>query len=167
MTKLDQAIEFATVAHQGQERKYTQAPYIMHPIAVMQIVKSVPHTEEMLMAAVLHDTVEDTDVTMQDICDKFGTVVGMYVEYLTDISTLEDGNRRIRKRMDALHYAQGPAESQTIKVADFIHNTIDIKTYDPGFWEIYKVEKWESLQYLHKADKGLWLRAEKQIKELW
>lgn len=167
MTKLDHAIEFATAAHQGQVRKYTHAPYIMHPMAVMQIVKSVPHTEEMLMAAVLHDTVEDTDVTMQDINDKFGTVVGMYVEYLTDISTLKDGNRKLRKRKDALHYAQGPAESQTIKVADFIHNTQDIKRFDPNFWEVYKVEKWESLQYLRKADNGLWLRAEKQLKELW
>lgn len=167
MTKLDQAIEFATEAHRGQVRKYTNAPYIMHPMAVMHIVKTVQHTDEMLIAAVLHDTVEDTAVTMQDINDKFGTVVGMYVEYLTDISTPEDGNRKLRKRKDALHYARGPAEAQTIKVADFIHNTQDIKMFDPKFWEVYKVEKWEALQYLQKADRGLWLRAEKQIKELW
>ena len=60
MRPLDRAIHLATVAHTGQKRKYTGAPYIGHPLEVMGIVQTVPHTTEMLMAAVLHDVVEDT-----------------------------------------------------------------------------------------------------------
>ena len=163
----DRAIRFATKAHRNQVRKYTGEPYIQHPLAVAEIVRTVPHTEEMLVAAVLHDVVEDTDVTIQDICNEFGTVVGMYVEYLTDISTPEHGNRAQRKLLDARHYARGPAQAQTIKVADFIHNTADIHTHDPRFWEVYKHEKWIALNLLTDADPQLWERAAKQIKELW
>jgi (p)ppGpp synthase/HD superfamily hydrolase len=161
------ALTFATAAHQNQVRKYTGEPYINHPLAVMEIVRTVPHTDEMLVAAVLHDVVEDCDVSIQDICDEFGTVVGMYVEYLTDVSTPEHGNRAQRKMMDARHYARGPAQSQTIKVADFIHNTSDIAQHDPRFWEVYKHEKWFALNLLTDADPQLWEQARKQIKELW
>jgi (p)ppGpp synthase/HD superfamily hydrolase len=161
------AILFATKAHRNQLRKYTGEPYIVHPLAVMEIVATVDHTDEMLAAAVLHDVVEDCDVTIQDVCDEFGTVVGMYVEYLTDVSKPEHGNRATRKEMDAWHYSRGPAESQTIKVADLIHNTADIHKHDPRFWEVYKHEKWLVLNRLTKADPILWERARVQIKELW
>ena len=92
--KLQEAIEFATEAHGDQKRKYTGEPYITHPIAVMEIVREVPHTEEMLMAAVLHDTVEDTPVTIEDIKTKFGTKVAELVDGLTDVSRPEHGNRK-------------------------------------------------------------------------
>lgn len=164
----EHAVDFATKAHQGQVRKYTGEPYITHPLAVAEIVRTVPdHTEAMLVAAVLHDTVEDTQVTIQDICNEFGTVVGMYVEYLTDVSNPEDGNRASRKQRDAFHVAQGPAESQTIKVADLVHNTSCISVNDPGFWKVYKHEKWFMLNLLTDADSDLWLRARNQLKELW
>lgn len=164
----ERAVKFATRAHRGQVRKYTDQPYIMHPLAVAEIVRTVPdHTEAMLVAAVLHDVVEDTDVTVQDICDEFGTVVGMYVEYLTDISVPEDGNRAQRKEKDAWHNSRGPAEVHTIKVADLMHNTADIYAHDPRFWEVYKHEKWFLLNLLTKADSDLWLQARNQLKELW
>lgn len=164
----ERAVKFATRAHRGQVRKYTDQAYILHPLSVAEIVRTVPnHTEEMLVAAVLHDVVEDTPVTIQDICNEFGTVVGMYVEYLTDISVPEDGNRACRKQRDAYHVAAGPAEVQTIKVADLIHNTADIHAHDSRFWEVYKHEKWFQLNLLTKADSDLWLRARIQLKELW
>lgn len=167
-SQLDTAIRFATRAHRNQVRKYTGDPYITHPLAVMEIVRTVEsHTEDMLIAAVLHDVVEDCDVTIQDICDQFGTVVGMYVEYLTDVSTPAMGNRRARKEWDAWHYSRGPAESQTIKIADLIHNTADIHKHDPRFWEVYKHEKWFSLNLLTDADPTLWNSARIQLKELW
>ena len=164
----DKAVKFATHAHRNQVRKYTNESYIMHPLAVAEIVAAVPtHTEEMLVAAVLHDVVEDTDHTIQDICDEFGTVVGMYVEYLTDISVPEDGNRAQRKERDAYHVASGPAEVHTIKIADLMHNTADIHLNNPKFWEVYKHEKWLLLNLLTEADSDLWLRARIQLKELW
>ncbi len=167
MSNLGKAIKLATHGHREQKRKYTGEPYIMHPLAVMEIVATVSHTVEMLIAAVLHDVVEDTDVTIDDICNEFGTVVGMYVEYLTDISKTEDGNRAQRKEKDAWHYARGPAEAQTIKVADLIHNTADIHKHDPRFWEVYKQEKWFALNLLTEADPQLWSQARKQLKEMW
>ena len=165
---LERAIEFATQAHSGQYRKYTGEPYINHPLAVMEIVRGVPgHTEEMLVAAVLHDVVEDTDVSLMEITEKFGNVVSDLVLHLTDISTPEDGNRLKRKRKDAQWYAQGSAEAQTIKVADFIDNTRDIAQHAPRFWEVYKMEKLYALDLLQEADVDLWHQAHIIIKENW
>ena len=162
------ALDFATKAHGDQLRKYTGVPYIQHPIAVAELIKGLPgHTPEMLAAALLHDVVEDTPVTIEDVCNNFGTVVGMYVEYLTDVSKPEDGNRARRKQLDAFHYARGPAEAQTIKVADLIDNNADIYKHDAGFWQVYKQEKWFSLNLLIDADQLLWMRAKTQLKELW
>jgi len=165
---LERAIQFATQAHKGQFRKYTGEPYITHPLAVMEIVRGVPgHTEEMLVAAVLHDVVEDTDVSLMEIQEEFGDAVSDLVLHLTDISTPEDGNRLKRKRKDAEWYAQGSAQAQTIKVADFIDNTRDISQNDPRFWEIYKMEKLYALDLLQEADTDLWHQAHIIIKENW
>ena len=165
---LERAIEFATQAHSGQYRKYTGEPYINHPLAVREIVRGVPgHTEEMLVAAVLHDVVEDTDVSLMEIQEEFGNVVSDLVLHLTDISKPEDGNRLKRKRKDAEWYAQGSAEAQTIKVADFIDNTKDIAQNDPRFWEVYKMEKLYALDLLQEADVDLWHQAHIIIKENW
>ena len=165
---LDKAIQFATEAHEGQYRKYTHEPYITHPLAVMEIVRGVPgHTEEMLVAAVLHDVAEDTDVSLMQIQEEFGDVVSDLVLHLTDISKPEDGNRLKRKRKDAEWYAQGSAEAQTIKVADFIDNTRDIAQHAPKFWETYKMEKLYALDLLQLADTDLWHQAHIQIKENW
>ena len=162
---LDKAVEFATKAHGSQVRKYHGTPYISHPLAVAEIVKSVPHTEEMLMAAVLHDVVEDTPVTIEEIVEEFGAKVGELVHFLTDISKPEDGNRAHRKQLDAEHNARGPAEAQTVKVADLIHNSSDIAAHDPRFWKTYKMEKLNTLNLLDKADETLKARALAQIME--
>jgi len=160
---LDKAVQFATKAHGSQVRKYHGTPYISHPLAVAEIVKSVPHTEEMLMAAVLHDVVEDTPVTIDEIKQEFGDTVAEIVYFLTDISKPEDGNRAHRKQLDAEHNANGPAEAQTVKVADLIHNSSDIAAHDPRFWRTYKMEKLNTLNMLDKADETLKARAFAQI----
>lgn len=159
----DKAVKFATKAHGTQVRKYHGTPYISHPLAVAEIVKSVPHTEEMLVAAVLHDVVEDTIVTIDEIATEFGPVVAELVHFLTDISVLEDGNRAHRKQLDAEHNSKGPAGAQTIKVADLIHNSTDISSHDPRFWQTYKGEKLQTLNLLDKADASLKARALDQI----
>ena len=117
----------------------------------------------MLAAAVLHDVVEDTAVTLEEIQQEFGETVAQLVNYLTDVSKPEDGNRAIRKQMDAEHNAKGPAEAQTIKVADMIHNSSDIAVQDPKFWQLYKLEKLNTLNLLDKADETLKARAFAQI----
>jgi (p)ppGpp synthase/HD superfamily hydrolase len=77
------ALEFAIAAHASidQRRKYTGEPYIVHPIAVAALVRSVPHTPEIIAAAYLHDVVEDTPVTIEEIRAEFGDEVAALVDW--------------------------------------------------------------------------------------
>jgi (p)ppGpp synthase/HD superfamily hydrolase len=163
MNIVDKALVFATAAHAavGQTRKYTGEPYIVHPIHVMNILKTVPHTDAMLAAALLHDTVEDTGVTIELIESEFGSEVAELVSWLTDVSKPEDGNRAVRKQLDLEHTAQAPAAAQTIKCADLISNTASIVKYDMNFAETYLKEKSALLTVLTKGDPALisWAQA--------
>ncbi len=76
---LDRAIEFAVRAHSGTERRGKGFPYIVHPLEAMAIVATMSSDQELLAAAVLHDTVEDTDVTMEQISAEFGERVAALV----------------------------------------------------------------------------------------
>lgn len=156
-----QAKEFATECHAeiGQTRKYTGEPYINHPAAVVELVRSVPHTEEMLAAAWLHDTVEDTHATMNDIQCLFGLEVAQLVDKLTDVSRPEDGNRATRKAMDRAHIATAPADAKTIKLADLIDNSHSIIERDPQFAKVYLREKALLLEVLKEGDPTLWKKA--------
>lgn len=148
---------FADAAHKavGQVRKYTNAPYIVHPIEVAEIVRTVPHTDAMVCAAFLHDVLEDTKVTEETLRKEFGDEVTDLVVWLTDVSTKQDGKRAQRKALDREHLAQAPAEAQTVKVADLISNSKTITKFDPEFAAVYIEEKLALLDVLTKADKEL------------
>jgi (p)ppGpp synthase/HD superfamily hydrolase len=158
----EQARKFATAAHArvDQKRKYTNAPYITHPAAVVEIMRSVPHTEEMLAAAWLHDTVEDTGTKLIEIRVLLGRAVADLVEWLTDVSKPEDGQRSVRKRLDLEHIAQAPADAQTVKLADLIDNSRSILERDPSFARVYLAEKRMLLQVLTRGDKTLYKMAQ-------
>lgn len=156
MIDLDAVLDFATAAHSGQKRKYSNKPYIVHPIAVAEIVKSVPHTPEMVAAALLHDVVEDCGVTQYALDEHFGSSISNLVFWLTDQSKPEDGNRAARKTIDRAHIAFAPAAAQTIKLADLIDNTRTIAEYDPDFWKVYRQEKLLLLEVLTKGNRTLW-----------
>lgn len=153
--KLQAILDFATAAHEEQVRKYTGEPYISHPIEVMRIVKCVAHDEAMLAAALLHDTVEDTDVTIEDIRQQFGDDIADLVDDLTDVSKPEDGNRVARKAMDREHSAQASPRAQTIKIADLISNSKSIIEHDRGFAKTYMTEKLQLLGVLTSGNKQL------------
>lgn len=161
------AYEFAKQAHKSayQLRKYTGEPYIVHPLAVYELVNSVEHDENMLAAALLHDVVEDTSVTLEDIVYYFGWDIEWLVFWLTDVSEMEDGNREARKRIDRNHIANAPAAAQTIKVADLIDNTKTIVKHDPNFARVYTREKELLLDVLTRADSTLMDMAKKQLEE--
>lgn len=152
---LHRAIGSAVLWHNGQDRKYSQIPYIVHPLSVMQIVRSVTDDEDMLVAAVFHDTVEDTPVKIEIIENLYGSRVAELVGWLTDVSTLEDGNRRARKQLDLEHTANAPADAQTIKLADMIDNTRSITHSDPDFARVYMKEKERLLAVLTKGHSSL------------
>lgn len=161
----ERALAFARAAHESidQRRKYTNEPYIVHPIAVAEIVRSVPHIPEMIAAAYLHDTVEDVEsVGLEHIFDEFGGPVCNLVHWLTDVSKPADGNRQARKQKDLEHIARAPSAAKTIKLADLIDNTRTIRDLDPDFWRVYRHEKLRLLEVLKEGDPRLWTIAAAQ-----
>lgn len=158
---IDRAYLFAKEAHAGvgQLRKYTGEPYIVHPVSVARIVARVPSTAQMLSAALLHDTVEDTEVTASQIESVFGAEVAELVGWLTDVSRREDGNRAVRKAIDRAHTARAPARAKTIKLADLIENTGSIVAHDPAFAKVYLHEKALLLDVLGEGDARLLAQA--------
>ena len=158
------ALDFATIAHAGQKRKYTGEDYIVHPIEVAKIVKSVAHTPQMVAAALLHDVVEDTDVSLEDISIKFGPDIANLVSDLTDVSKPEDGNRATRKALDRAHTARASAAAKTIKLADLISNSRSIVEFDPHFAKVYLKEKALLLGVLTDGDQILWKKAAEFVK---
>lgn len=164
MNIVERARVYATAAHAAvaQRRKYTDEPYIVHPADVVSIVQTVDHTDEMLAAAWLHDVVEDTSVSIEDIRAEFGDAVTELVDWLTDISQPQDGNRATRKAMDREHSAAAPAAAQTIKTADLISNTKSIVAFDPDFARVYLKEKRLLLDEMTRADPVLVAHARQQ-----
>ena len=165
MNTVEKAKVFATAAHAavGQTRKYTGEPYVVHPMEVASIVESVGGTETMVAAALLHDVLEDTGVTVDVLEEQFGSEVTNLVLWLTDISKPEDGNRSTRKALDRQHSAAAPAAAQTIKVADLISNSRSIVAHDPGFAKVYLEEKRLLLDLLIRADPTLLTMAREQV----
>lgn len=128
------ATEYATAAHAGQKRKYTHEDYITHPIAVAQMVSNIGLSDTAITAAILHDTVEDTYVTLDNIERHFGEEVMKYVYFLTKPESFV-GNRKTRKAITRAILAEAPTEVKLIKFLDVYHNHASIKKYDTEFFE--------------------------------
>ena len=166
MTDLStRAREYATHAHVliNHTRKYTGQPYQVHLKSVVQILKQVDPDAEMVAAAWLHDTVEDTEATHHQIETEFGRNVADLVYQLTDISHPGDGNRAYRKAMDRAHLAEASVRAKTIKLADLIDNTRDICRHDEKFARVYVQEVAALLQVLKEGDAGLYAQAQKAL----
>lgn len=159
MIDLAAVLDFARVAHGEQKRKYTGAPYIEHPIEVAQIVRSVTRDADVIAAAMLHDVVEDTPVTLGQIRDRFGDRVAAFVSEVTDVSRPQDGNRATRKAMDRDHLAKASPQGQTIKLADLISNAGSILEQDRDFATVYIREKRALLEVLTMGHHVLYDRA--------
>lgn len=150
------AIEFANRKHSevNQLRKWSGLPYITHPIAVANIlIEAVDDiSESELIAAILHDTVEDTNTTSEEIESIFGKEVRDLVYWLTDVAKPEDGNRATRMAINREHIKNAPASAQTIKAADCIHNLKDCARTSGGFAFKYIPEKRAVFEILTKAN---------------
>jgi len=155
------AMIFAAHAHDsmGQKRKYSGLPYWSHTEAVADIVASVTNDVDMIAAALLHDTVEDTKVVIEEISSVFGTRIASLVSDLTDTSKLSDGNRAARRAIDREHTSRASVDAKTIKLADLIHNSADILSADKNFAKVYMNEKRQLLEVLKEGDAVLFDRA--------
>lgn len=156
------AWRLAEQAHRGQVRKYTGEPYIEHPRAVARIIAETPHTTAMICAAYLHDTIEDTDVTFEDIAYYVSFEVAVMVMWLTSPKSKE--TRKVRKAVDAERLSRAPADVQSIKVADLTDNTKSITAHDKKFAAVYLVEKEALLDVLLESNLVLWVKAYAQLK---
>jgi len=170
MELVNTADAFAAAAHAAvkQTRKYDGKPYITHPREVHHILCMFainPVTAEQEAAALLHDVVEDTGVTLDLVEEIFGSKVAEYVEMLTDVSRPEDGNRRLRKQKDLDHTAASLPAAKSIKLADLISNSRSIVQHDPDFARVYLHEKSRILDVCADADPGLLAEAYRVLNE--
>ncbi len=128
------ALAFAARKHQDQQRKgRAHRPYINHPIAVLQILWDVGGVRDAttLVAALLHDTVEDTDTTLDEIRDTFGTAVTDVVREVTDDKSLP---KAMRKQLQIQHSGSASEPAKLIKLVDKIHNVREIASDPPEGW---------------------------------
>jgi (p)ppGpp synthase/HD superfamily hydrolase len=166
---LNKVIEFTNNAHEfhfkgegPQLRKYTNEPYIIHPISVCNICKQYTSDICILIAALMHDVLEDTTVSIeiireflsQHLEDKQVTRILTYVNDLTDVYTKEDYpglNRKERKKLEVERMSKITPEAQTIKYADIIDNAPSIIANDPKFTTVFVNEALEKLNVMTKG----------------
>lgn len=145
MYQAELARQFAENAHAGQVRKYTGQAYIEHPTRVATaLIDTLMFSDEQecinaVQAAFLHDVVEDTDATFEDILDIFGEVTTSYVWFLTKPPDFVE-NRAVRKLLDRARLAHALPIVKFIKILDVMDNAADIEKYDPEFWQTFKYE---------------------------
>jgi len=123
--KVEQAIKAAALLHQDQLRKGpVQLPYVTHLIAVLLILRDYTSDETTLVAALLHDTLEDTDYTAEELANDFGQEVATLVKTLTEPA--HDGDRKLSWMEGKKGYIEqlkkGPEQAVMIAAADKIHN---------------------------------------------
>ena len=158
---IQRAKQFATQAHQriDHRRKYNNQPYQVHLQAVASLLTTVTNDPEMIAAAWLHDVVEDTPATLEDLEKAFGPAVTQLVRELTDVSRPSDGNRSERKAIDRRHTSKASARAKTIKLADLIDNCRDITQHDQRFARVYLNEMSALLNVLGEGDSRLYKQA--------
>jgi hypothetical protein len=136
---IERAKTCAVGAHRriDQRRKYTHQPYEHHLKEVSDHLQRLGADEEMIAAAWLHDVVEDTPTTLDEIRREFGDGVADLVYELTDVSRFQDGNRSMRKAIDREHTARASDRAQIVKLADLTDNCRDICMHDARFGRVY------------------------------
>lgn len=150
---VDKAIEFATRAHAGQFRKGTKRPYIVHPVEVGDIVATMTRDEEIISAAVLHDTIEDCEGISQELLAKeFSERVALMV-----VQESEDKSKSWMERKQATieHLRTAPKEVQMIGLADKLSNMRDIDRDYPvvgeELWNRFRMKDKETIGWYYKG----------------
>ena len=177
---MDQIIEqitaYADKAHGNQQRKYTPERYIVHPIRVMELCREYTSFLPVLAAALLHDVLEDTPVTEEEVYRFLLSVMNeqeakqttRLVVELTDVYIKSDyphWNRKKRKTKEAERIEQTSAEAQTIKYADIIDNCRAIVQYDDEFGPKFLQECKALLKKMTKGNTELYRRAKETVED--
>ncbi len=141
---LDKAIIFAVKSHAGTERRGKSFPYIVHPMEAVEIVATITSDQELLAAAILHDTVEDTDVTIEQIRTEFGERIASIVAAETDKKEKgksNESNWRKRKQDAINRIATAPMDVKIVAMGDKLSNmraiARDYSAIGDKLWEIF------------------------------
>ena len=150
---IDEAIEFATRAHDGQFRKGTRRPYIVHPVEVADIVATMTKDEEIISAAVLHDTIEDCEWVTEDMLrSRFGDRVATIVA-----KESEDKSKswEERKGHTIRYLYNAPREVQMIGLADKLSNMRDIDrdypVYGEDLWKRFRMQSKSAIAWYYRG----------------
>jgi (p)ppGpp synthase/HD superfamily hydrolase len=114
------AIEFSARAHRGQFRKGTEVPYLIHPLMVAKTLMEIGSCEDVVIAGLLHDTIEDTAVTADDIEQRFGKAVAELVQAVSEPEKSEPWEKRKERTLDAVRKAS--LHVALIEIADKLDN---------------------------------------------
>jgi len=141
MVSLVKCIDFAALKHKNQRRKDPeQTPYINHPIGVAKILTDYKVTDPVILqAALLHDTVEDTNTSFEEIEDQFGPKVCSIVREVTDDKTLPKDQR---KRLQIERALNCSPEAKLVKLADKLYNLTDLLRVPPSGWSERRIEEY-------------------------
>ena len=121
----DKAVIFAVKAHQGTERRGKGFPYIIHPMEAAEIASTITDDQEILAAAILHDTVEDTPVTIQMIREDFGERVASLVESESDVQVKgksDEESWHARKQDSLKRLEAAPLDAKIVALSDKLSN---------------------------------------------
>lgn len=146
-------INFAAEKHKNQRRKDPEkTPYINHPIGVACILTQEANVTDLIViqSAILHDTVEDTETSLDEIRDKFGKRVRDIVDEVTDDKSLP---KLERKRLQIEHAPGTSYEAKLVKLADKLYNLRDLERSTPSGWSEQRVE--EYFEWSKKVVDGL------------
>jgi len=144
---LDRAMKFAIDAHSGTERRGKGFPYIVHPMEAVSIVASITPDQELLAAAALHDTVEDTDIDIDRIRKEFGDRIADLVEAESDkfIEGISEGDSwHDRKQAAITRIAEAPYDAKIVALGDKLSNMraieMDYQMKGDALWNIFHVK---------------------------
>jgi (p)ppGpp synthase/HD superfamily hydrolase len=141
-SKLFNALEFAAFAHDGQKRADNITPYIAHPFSVGLILLEHGFSEEVVIAGILHDVVEDTKYTLEDIEKKFGQRVAQIVQGVTEDKQITSKEERFKFYLSVLKKSDN--EVKAVRAADMLHNRRSVlKELDNKFniWQALHTDK--------------------------
>jgi (p)ppGpp synthase/HD superfamily hydrolase len=150
---LDRALAMAARAHRDQLRKSSDVPYIQHPVHVAIVLLKHGFEEAVVIAALLHDVVEDTTVTLADVRAQFGDPVAALVDAVTEQKTDGAGHRpwRTRKDEQLAKLDAAPPEVAALKAADLLHNVqttlLDVRAHGDAAWKRFNAPKADQLWF--------------------
>jgi guanosine-3',5'-bis(diphosphate) 3'-pyrophosphohydrolase len=150
---LERALRWAALAHDGQVRKSSTVPYIEHPMAVAMILDRAGFPEDVVIAGLLHDVVEDTEATIDDVRSRFGDTVAEIVAGCSEVKLDAQGNKRPwadRKRDHLMTLAAATLATRAVVVADKLHNLASIVLdLDEGrpVWSAFNADRVDVLAY--------------------